>query len=252
MRRLAIVCLLASLAPPVAADTVLEFDTTDEAASTVRIVDDAVRIDGAGGAAGEWMLYRAADDALFIVSPRDASYTRLDEQSIAALGGQMDAARAEWAKQMAKLPPEQRAMAEKMMKQMTGGASLDKAPPPEPRPTGSEQTVAGFACADYVVDTGKGTEQLCVAKPDVLDMTADEFDTVRGMYALLAKLSEATGFAGSAAPRADNLPGVPILIQTAGGDRKQRLRSVSHREQAADDFRVPEGYTERDPQSLAR
>lgn len=252
MRRLALVCLAASLAPPAAADTVLEFDTTDDAASTVRIVAGAVRIDGARGDENEWMLYRSAENALFIVSPADTSYTRLDEAAIDALGGQMDAARAEWADQLARLPPEQRAMAEKMMQQMTGGASLEKAPAPEPKPTGEQQTVAGIDCADYVVNTGRGSEKLCVAEPEALAMSDDEFTTVRDMYTLLAKLSEATGFAGSAAPRADKLPGVPILIQQASGDRKQRLRSVAHPDLDAGIFRIPDDYRERDPKSLSR
>ena len=71
MRTLLFACV-ASVALPAAADTVLSFDTTDQqTASTVRMVDGAVRIDGQQAA--EWMLYQADENALFIVSPRDRS-----------------------------------------------------------------------------------------------------------------------------------------------------------------------------------
>lgn len=248
MRTLLFACV-ASVALPAAADTVLSFDTTDQqTASTVRMVDGAVRIDGQQ--AGEWMLYQADENALFIVSPRDQSYTRMDEAGIRQLGGQMDAARTEWEAELAKLPPEQRAMAEQMMQRMTGGRSLEKTAPPEPRPTGSSQTVAGVQCANYVVEQRGASESLCVAKPDALGLSEEEYATVQAMYRLLAKLSEATGFAGSAAPRADKLPGVPVLIEREGGKSRQRLTGVTHPNLESSVFALPSGYTERDPSSL--
>ncbi|WP_348675282.1 hypothetical protein [uncultured Abyssibacter sp.] len=250
MRALMLLCA-ASVAPTVHADTVLSFDTTDAgAASTVQLVDGAVRIDG--GESGEWMLYKADEDTLFIISPTDRSYTRVDEAGIRKLGGQMDAARAEWEAEMAKLPPEQRAMAEQMMQRMTGGRTLKKTAPPEPQATGSSQSVAGVKCENYVVEQRGAKETLCVAAPDDLGMSDEEYETVQAMYALLAKLSEATGFAGSAAPRADKLPGVPVLIDSQGGERKrnQRLTGVKHPELRSSVFALPSGYAERDPSDL--
>ena len=248
MRALMFLCV-ASVAPAAIADIVLSFDTTDEsAASMVRLVDGAVRIDG--GKSNAWMLYQASEDTLFIVSPTDKSYTRIDEAGIAKLGGQMDAARAEWEAEMDKLPPEQRAMAEQMMQRMTGGRSLKKTAPPEPQATGSSLTVAGVKCENYVVEQRGAKETLCVADPDDLGLSDEEYETVQAMYALLAKLGEATGFAGSAAPRADKLPGVPVLIDSRGGQRKQRLTGVEHPNLESSVFALPSGYSERDPSSL--
>lgn len=223
------------------------FDDAGGQTSTVRLTDGLVRMDG--GDEG-WMLYRAEEDAAYIVSPSDKSYTRIDRDGIAALGGQMDAARAQMQRELANLPPEQRAMAEQMMTRMMGGADKP-AEPPKPVATGNRRTVGQVACEDHVLSARGGgkAEVMCLARPEALGMSGAENDTVQSMYVLLGSLSQATGFAGMPAPAAAELPGIPVLIERDGTAR-QTLTGVSHEPIDRALYSLPPGYTERDASSL--
>lgn len=232
---------------PAIADTTLVFDDARGQTSTVRLTEGLVRLDGNDQG---WMLYRAEEDAAYIVSPADKSYTRIDRAGIAALGGQMDAARAQMERELANLPPEQRAMAEQMMARMLG--NTDKpAEPPKPVATGQRRTVNAVDCEDHALSARQGgqSELLCLAQPKALGMSKAENDTVQAMYALLSSLSQATGFAGMPAPAAADLPGVPVLIERDGKAR-QTLTGVSHESIDRGLYALPDGYTERDASSL--
>ena len=228
------------------ADTTLVFDVTGQPQSTVRLVDGLVRMDG--GPAG-WVLYRAAEDTAYMVNPDDKTYTRIDRDGIAMLGGQVNAARAQMEQELAKMPPEQRAMAEQMMARMLG--KLDAPPkPPTPKATGESRKVGKVACDDYTYDKPNGqTDVLCVASAKALDVSSGEYDTVRKMYDMLSELSRATGFAAAATPNMDTVDGLPILVTTDGAPQ-QRLTSVSHDKIDRALYSLPAGYTERDPSSL--
>lgn len=233
-------------AGPAMADTTLVFDVAGQPQSTVRLVDGLVRMDG--GPTG-WVLYRADEDTAYMVNPADKTYTRIDRDGIAALGGQMSAAKAQMEKELAKMPPEQRAMAEQMMARMMGKMA-EPPTPPTPKATGESRTVAKVDCDDYTYTRDNGeTDTLCVAAAKALEMSKAEYATVRKMYDMLSELSRATGFAAAATPNMDAVEGLPILVTTDGA-QQQRLTTVSHDKIDRALYSLPAGYAERDPSSL--
>lgn len=241
-----VAALLLAAAGPATADTTLLFDVAGQPSAKVQLVDGFVRMDS--GPQG-WLLYDADKDTAYMVSPSDKSYTRIDRAGIAQIGGHMDAARAQIEKELANLPPEQRAMMESMMGQMMGKPT-DKPKRPTPKATGGTRTVVETKCTDYSYPSGPGkTDTLCLAKADALKLGKGEYDTARKMYALLTALSDATGFAAVATPNMDDLEGLPIVIEQ-NGNPQQRLTAVSHEKIDRTLYSVPPGYTERDASSL--
>jgi hypothetical protein len=201
------------------------------------------------------MIFERASETIFMLDHDDRQYVRLDRQSIDSLMGEMDSAMAEMRRQLAAMPPEQRAMAERMMSGMMGGAAAapQERPRRDMRRTSRRGEAAGIACNwydMYEADVQVGTA--CVANAEAVPGGADMVAMINAMSTiydeLLTRMAESLPIAMPANPL---LPmteagGLPIHSTEIHGDETIEVVLRSVRAEAVDPaiFSVPAGYSE--------
>lgn len=144
-----------------------DFRASPAAQSTVEIATDGplIRMDAVGQSASDAgsMVFRSDAGEMTAIDHSRKRYFVLDEAALQGLAGQVNNAMAEMQAALAELPPEQRAMAEQMMKQRMGSAMNKSATPRELAKTGETETVNGFDCELYnVTESGQKTRDMCV------------------------------------------------------------------------------------------
>jgi hypothetical protein len=136
----------------------------------------------------------------------------------------MDDAMAKMRAQMEKMPPEQRAMMEQMMKQR-GGAMMTAGAPQKPavfdaQATGGSQTIDGRSCKLWnVTRNGELSEQLCVVPMSAAPGSDEAIAVWKKMSALFEKFGDRmrgqvdSGLQQSNAILA-KINGIPIMTRT--------------------------------------
>jgi len=199
-----------------------------------------IRIDDTGEG---WQLYRADDQTIFSVQPRDTAYTRLDKNAAATIRDQMAGLRARMENRLQQLPEAQRAAARAAMLSQVPGLDADPQQVGLDR-TGRTDTVAGVSCnVIQIVRSGEAAESLCVADADDLALSEQTFATVKSMFSLLQTILAGTGMDTVGLPYL-KLSGMPVrFVDSATGQRRE-LVDVSH--EPIDDarFDIPDGYVE--------
>jgi hypothetical protein len=154
---------------------------------------------------------------------------------------------------MANMPPERRAMMEKMMGQMGGaGAAGDQGPKRVLKKTGRTETVAGIKCTVWEASVGTNkVEELCAAAPGSVPGGDEMMKTMREVGEMLKAFTQSFG-AGS---KMDNdwrdmetINGVPVLTRDFSDGKvssETRLTAARKESVAAGQFEMPAGYTEK-------
>jgi hypothetical protein len=118
------------------------------------------------------MIFLGDEDRLLALNHSDKTYFELDEETLSGLGdqlgGAMEQAMAALQEQLKNVPPEQREMVERMMKEQmpkmaqAGAAPISEA---EIRRTSERGSAAGVTCTDYELWRDGNREQVfCVAE----------------------------------------------------------------------------------------
>jgi len=158
-------------------------------------------------------------------------------------------------KQLASMPPEQRAMAEQMMRgRMSGMTGQEEAPPPRVESLGAGQW-REFDCEKFAVyESGEKTQQVCAAALNDIDGSAEMMEAFRGMASFMTKMRESmpmgsnTGMnPGELMDQIDGFPVHRIDYKNGAVGEETSLESVT--EQDLDDglFTVPDDYQREDP-----
>lgn len=226
------------LATPAWAGSVIEMESralnaaTEELGTVVISVEgEALRMDtnGLGGDSGT-MLFNGAANEMTAVDHASRQYFVIDEAALQSMAGQMGAAMREMEAALAELPPEQRAMAEQMMKQRMGGmgAGMPEKPAPTVVRTGDDETVNGYDCEIYEVsENGRLINELCVAAWGDIEGGREFADGMKRMAGFFEQMRET--FAKAGAPNmmqaSDNvlahleeMDGFPVRSRTYEGD----------------------------------
>jgi hypothetical protein len=252
-------------AAPVLAGSVFEMTASGSAAvaQSIYVQDGMVRVDGdtMGGGEATAMIFR--DGEMLIVNPSQRSFYRLNEASMAELGAslgqvneQVSAAMQQMQAQLANLPPEQREMMERMMKdRMPNLAAMAQAAAPTMRiEEGGRQSVGSYTCTDYTMFADDNKVQ---------EMCAADYDDVPGAEDVAAALSSMQGFFQSLRDAVQSpllsgmqnpfdlmtqIDGFPVRTRVyINGTMQQEmtLSNVEQRNIEASLFAVPAGYEER-------
>lgn len=259
-----ILALLAALSLPAAAagGAVLEFETTDAGdgtgASTTRVSaqDGSSRIETVAGsqdAAG--MIFDGERGAMLVLDHERREYSVLDEATLQQMATQVGSAMQQMREALEDMPPEQRAMAERMMKQQMPEASAEESILEE---TGETDSINGFDCRWYeVTESGRKTTELCVASWSEIDGGEEAAEPMRRMAAFFQEMarqfSEAAGMDVMA--RQENLfahleeiDGYPVLVRDLRADGGVRSETCLTSAETADVdpalFEPPAGYRE--------
>ena len=264
----AALCMAIGAAAPVFAGSVMELVTTEyhdepPAVGTVQISTQdgvsrmevtSVSNDESGG-----MIFRDKSREFIAIDHEEREYYVIDEAAMERIGTQLSSAMQQMQEALAGMPPEQRAMAEQMMKQHI------PAPAPEPAPmtvrkTGNSDTINGFDCDYYEVQQqGAKIRELCVTGWDDIDGGREAADSMLAMAGFFENMAEQFS-AGSGIEvmgeqrelfqHMRELDGYPVLTREfddAGGlESESRLKSATTRDIDPSFFDPPQGYRQKD------
>ena len=195
------------------------------------------------------MLFDAKSQVLRIVSDDDKSYVDLtkDWQKNADPTGMM----AGMQKQLQSLPPEQRAMAEQMMKSAMG--SMSQRPQLEYVWTKDKQTIAGYECT--LVQGVRGADKVteyCGSTSSDFRMSDAERQTMLDMqgylrnFLIMVKSSDDATRAFQWDTKVDGYPVVTRCFNDGKLTLELTLQSVSRKPPTDDMFAVPAGFKKMD------
>lgn len=220
--------------------------------------DGFLRLDSDGGpfAADVSLIF---DGSRFLVMDHgEKTYIIMDEAMLTRMTDKMNEAMEQMKAELASLPPEQRAMAEQMMKSQTQGmmGGDEPVPPPRVEAKGSGEW-DGRSCTRYdVFENDVKTQEVCSAPLDQVDGAAEMMDTFQGMASFVKKLSESLpGPLGSSFNEhpgmvAELIGGFPVhTIEFRNGEPESEVSLEAIREEKlpAAKFEVPDGYQLQDP-----
>jgi hypothetical protein len=192
------------------------------------------------------MLFLEKQGLLRVVDDATKSYFDLDRQAMEN-GGEMD----EMQKQLAKMPPEQRKMAEQMMQGAMGAA--------KPRPTTyvwtkEKRTIKGYECTkvECMVGDEKRSEYWGTTSAD-FKMTPDERNSMLAMQGYLRSfmISVRGGEGGSSRAfqwdtSVDGYPLVSRCFDHGDTTLDLNLETFDRKPLAKDLFEVPSGFKKQD------
>lgn len=172
----------------------------------------------------------------WFVVPSEKKYIEWSEADAKAMGDKMQQLEKMMRERMGSLPPDQRAQAEAILKNMQAGA----APKVDLIATGKTQTVNGMQATGYEV---KMEDETLVGW-----VTQDEPDLSKMLRTVQERMEKMTppAMRGRQAARSSlSEKGFPVMVQTLAPDhyRIEEITTVEKKPVAADLFAVPKGYT---------
>lgn len=205
------------------------------------------------------MVFHGGDKPrIVVINHRDKSFLIMDPGSIEALGREMQAAMAEARQQIATLPPDQRAMVQKLLDAQVGAAEKPELPPTTVMKTSERDTLQGLPVARYdVFRAGEKIREVWVtpfnevsgsqAALTVLQDMSDFYSDLMESFEKQASASFGGGFALDNHPFADlqHMNGFPVVTRNFDqGSLKTeiKLRSVEQQESDPAAFEPPAGY----------
>lgn len=246
-----VVCCLAGSLQAASGLLIVEKTTsgTDVTTNQIQLESNRMRAESTGDR-GERrvVIFDGSRQLLTMIDNANKSYTELTKQDADALGTQMADAMAQIQKQIAAMPPDQRAQVEAAMKGRMGGAG-GVAPKPDYRKVGTD-TVGKWKCDKYEgYEGGKKTSEVCTVDPKVLGLAEGDFAVSKQFVEFFKRVVpqmasqafaigtlEQQGFAGVPVKRTSTVLGRQITTE---------LSDVSRQTFADSTYAVPTGYTKR-------
>ncbi len=255
VRTIALIPLACAAALHAGQGLILEQSTEDmrsgkKTSSTSYIEQNRVAVEANSDGRQMTMVFLADDNTIRMIDHDKKTVQEISGDDIEKMMSQLNEAKAKMEAQMKNMPPQQRAMMEKMMsgrmQQMMGGVSEK---PTYKRGDGSAE-IGGRSCDWYEGYRGeKMFSMVCAADWSSFELRASDFAVFTKMTEFLAQL--APNVADTARVGAEDwqerqsFPGVP-LEQTIFSNGKPKSKSTFERMErgAIDDslFAVPDGY----------
>lgn len=203
-----------------------------------------------------FVIFRADRELMWVIDERKKSYQQLDKAFFDQAGAQMSEAKAQIQAQLEKLPPDQRAKAEEMMKSF-GGAVQEVAQKIDYRKTAHTRTINGHPCTRY--DTYWGDELVSyswVAPYSALKLSPKDAEVFRRMGEFLSKMtSSMASFQKDGFVPMHELGGFPLLTQELHNGKvtsETLVESVTRGAAPAGSYEVPAGYKQEAAPSMGR
>jgi len=245
----------ASAGVRVALDTVRDREAAAVETAQLWIDGDRVRLEStrAGAAAPDQaLIFHGDTQQLWQVDLEKRRYTRIDRQQLEALGAQLAAARREAETRLAGLPPEQRAMVERML----GMNAADTAKVTEDtRKTDRREEVGGRACEVFeLLRNGRLRGDACVVSWQAIGLEQTDFRVFEQLDEFQQAIRESVGAlaAGNLVTSQpfsvfDELGGFPLRVRSLDQNGVGSETNFTSFEKVAIDptrFEPPTGYSE--------
>ena len=247
-----VVGILMVTARLLAADGILIVEKTTKGGtsttSQIQIDKSRMRAEAAGpNGAKNVVVFDGAAQVMRIIDMEKKSYSEMTKADGDQLGGQMTAAMAQMDEALKKMPPEQRAQMEAMMKGR-GAAMMGApaAPKTEYRKAGTD-TVGKWTCDKYDgFQNGQKVAEVCTVDPKSMGFGLADFDVTKQMVDFLRKLmpQHADQMFSIGSGEEQGFVGVPVRHITSFGPQQTVMEVTEVSRQAIPDsvFAVPEGF----------
>ena len=250
------------------AGSVIEFETIEHAAGsplsgTVKLSTQGsmtrLDIDSTGGDAG--LIFDAGKGELIVLDHADMKFYVMTREQMDAMAVQVSDAMRQMEEALAAMPPEQRAIAEQMMKgRMPQQAPTEAGPASTISKTGSSGSVAGLDCDNYEVsEAGRKIRDMCVAPWDEIDGGRESTDAMMAIADFFSGIRDAVTAAGGMTAldhqqemfaHMKDLNGFPVSSKSfddAGAlTSESRLISSESVDLVPGDFAPPAGFKEQE------
>jgi len=254
--------LLFVLSSPLYAGVAMDMVTKDASGqeterSRMYAQSGMLRVDGGADGSSSNVSMIFLGDEFLVLDHAEKSYIIMDEAMLDEFASRISDAMQQIEAQLASLPPEQRAMAEQMMKgQMQGMTGKSASPSPAPR---IEAIGTGKwhdqSCAQYAVhEGGQKTQEICVASLDHIQGSDDMMQAFRQMADYVKQLTEALPFStdesmnpGELMDQIDGFPVHRIAYQDGEVTQEDILESLTEKELDESLFEAPGDYNRQDP-----
>jgi hypothetical protein len=251
-----------ALAGVVVTSTETRLDSHEASPMTVYVEADRLKV----VTPKDTMIFRGDLNRMWMIDPQRRSYTEMTPEFLQQMSGQMagaqaqlGAASAQLQARLAQMPPEQRAMMEKMM----AGRGLGGAPGGPPAPpqisfvkAGGSKTVSQWSCDIYrKTVNGRQEEELCIAPVGRAGLTVADFQVLDRMSAFIAPVMSSPMVPHSdymnwnEMNKAIGFQGVPLETITYSQGQPNLQATVNKIERTtipANTFDLPAGLTKRD------
>jgi hypothetical protein len=207
------------------------------------------------------MIFDGQKQVLLIINHADKSVTRLDASTGNAIRQRQAAARAEVLSKLAKMPPEQRAMAEKLIAGHSGiGGFQDPEPGPPASPlrvraTGLTDNVGGRPCRLFEVDQdGSETAEICAQTWKDAGVTEQDLRALEQLGEFQTRMIDEVGGSPIASMHHPfdlfrQVKGIPLRTRQKddrGSIRETIFTAIEPAEVDPKRFQPPPGYVARD------
>ena len=226
--------------------------------SQIYAQDGYLRLDSDGGPYAPDVSLIFDGTSFLVMDHGEKTYIIMDEAMLMEISDKMSAAMAQMEAELAKLPPEQRAMAEQMMKTQMGAIMGDQESAPAPRveKTGNSEW-QGRSCTQFDVFEGDvKTQEICAAPLDKVNGAAEMMKTYQGMAQFVKKLAESlpgplgASFNDHPGMVAELIGGFPVRsVEYSMGTavREVTMESISEKALESEMFKAPADYRREDP-----
>jgi len=184
-----------------------EYHVDPPAVGTTSMLADGgllrVEIDSVSSSEDGLIIYRSDRNEMLVADSERLEYYVIDEQTMNQMAAQISDAMKQMDEMMKTLPPDQRAMAEQMMKQQMPALQSATKAPSTLQKTGKSDTINGYDCEYYeVLNDGRKSREMCVAKWSDIEGGEEAVDAMIGMGKFFESMHDAfseaagTGFMG--------------------------------------------------------
>ncbi len=220
----------------------------DGATQTVLVQDGKIRV---SSGKDNGMILKG--NTILIVDDGKKTYTEMDKEQMKKMAAQASAAMKQMQDKLKNMPPEQRAMMEKMLgNQIPGGLDSSKPDVYDTKNTGKTETVEGRKCAVWNLSrNGKLFEEMCVVPFSSLPGKEDFEKSFKEMAEAFAEFTKGMPSVTNQVTVRSNVNGYPV--RTRSYDAAGKLRGTEtvltkwvEESVPAASFEVPKGYKKKE------
>jgi len=204
------------------------------------------------------MIFRGDRSVLYAINPKAKEYLEVDKAMLDQMGGEMDEVMKKMEQRLADMPPQQRAMVERMMRKQMPDANKAANPMSKPvvKRTEQQKEIAGYPCRLYEIHVDdQRIREIWVTPWSNIDQGREAFGIFAELESFFEGLLDAmknSPFAGAMENPFDQvskIDGFPVLtreFKDGSATRESLFKSVQTLELPPAAFEPPAGYAKRD------
>jgi hypothetical protein len=226
----------------------------ESGATTIYVEGGQLRVEHREGAAGQpqgGMIFK--NDTMYALDHEKKNYTVIDRAQAKKMASQVSEAMQQMENELAKIPPEQRAMVEEMMRGSAGGAAAPKRGPAEYKKTTRTETAGGHSCRIWEGTVqGRKVTEYCVVPfgsiaggQEVLAALKNMMSLMQEMFSALSASPFEGATMGTEWEGVNAIDGYPALVRRFEDGKavsEDVLKSARSASVPATQFEVPAGY----------